>query len=132
MILLKELGIIDRNQAPAIVEIDGGKLADIRDELQDAARNLVRAGVNLTGADWFYMVPEEKAAWLDARDELRNEQAAKIGRCVWDPEYRALLLESQDGGEELRDVRKQVALLELGQGMDRIFKDMTNIKYVRR
>ena len=131
MILLKMLGLVPKEAKRSQLDIDEEEIDQIQDSVNDAAEAMVRAGVKLSVAEWLEMTANEKAAWVKARNAIADEQAVKIGRCVFDLEFRAQLEARYNGGASLREFRKMHALMALSQKMDEVGRDRAEHLYVK-
>lgn len=128
MFLLRALNILppglDETPYPPAKDLD-----KIKNELVDAAEACIRAEVVLTSDDWLLMGPHEKAAMIYAGNALRDEQAIKIAKCTFDPQYRAALESEYDGGKALKEHEYNEALAELLGQMKRVGKAMQENVY---
>ena len=119
MFLLRALNIVppgmDETPYPPAKDLD-----KIKNELVDAAEASMRAGVILTSDDWLAMGAHEKAAMIYAGNAIRDEQAIKIARCTFDPDYRAALESEYDGGKALKEHEYDQALGDLLGQMKRV------------
>ncbi len=124
MLLLSALGIA-ADPYPSAEELD-----KIKDELACAAEAFLRAGGVTNSADWLLMGPHEKAAMIYAGNALRDEMAIKMGRCVLEPQYRAALESTYDGGKALDRQSYEEALAQLLAQMKKVSEAMKKDVYV--
>lgn len=133
MMLLRALGVAtySTEKGEVIAEVSAEEQDKIKGELVDAAEAFLRAEGVLTSDDWLAMSPHEKAAMIHAGNALRDEMAIKMGRCVFDNDYRAALEAAYDGGKALKEREYDKALAELLAQMKRVSGDMEKHAYVK-
>lgn len=131
MMLLKFLGVktYETDGGMAIADVPAKEQDKIKAELVDAAEAFQRSGGVLTSDDWLAMSPHEKAAMIYAGNALRDEQAIKIAKCTFDPDYRAALESEYDGGKALKEHEYNQGLAALLGQMKRVGKVMEENVY---
>lgn len=134
MMLLQALAAAtyDPEKVTVVCDVPEKEQEKIKEELAQAAEAFLRAGGVLTSNDWLAMSPYEKAAMIYAGNALRDETAIKIGRCVFDEQYRAALESTYDDGKMLKKQNYNEALGELQEQMKRVSEDMRKHVYVAK
>lgn len=132
MMLLQALAAstYDPEKVEVICDVPEKVQEEIKEELACAAEAFLRAGGVLTSNDWLAMSPHEKAAMIYAGNALRDEMAIRIGGCVLDPQFRANLEATYDGGKLQKKQSYDEGLAELSEQMKRVGAALKEHTYV--